>query len=88
MPEKRVRSRNAGNRGAPKNTEYQSWDGSGLARLRRDSPWRQELQDKGMTMAELVELAYRLVRHENLPFFSRFRREIPVAENLPPYPQT
>src|SRR5262249_14398270 len=77
MPEKQVRSENPSKRSATENTEYQSWDGSSLARLQRDSPWGQELQDKGMTMAQLVEFVYKLVRHENLPFFlgadGRFR---------------
>ena len=35
------------------------------------------MYDDGMTMAELVELVYKLVKHENLPFFpgsaGRFR---------------
>ena len=78
MPEKQVRSQNPSNRSNTENTEYQRRDGSRLARLRRDSPWSQELQDKGMTMAELVELVHKLIEHENLPFFAgpdwRFRR--------------
>jgi len=69
MPQKQVRSQNPSKRNATENKEHQSWDGSGLARLRRDSPWSQELQDKGMTMAELVEFVYKLVRHENPPLF-------------------
>jgi hypothetical protein len=34
------------------------------------------LQDEGITMAELAELVYKLVKHEKLPFFDsdgRFR---------------
>jgi hypothetical protein len=34
------------------------------------------LQDEGITMAEVVELVYQLVKHEELPFFDsdgRFR---------------
>jgi len=77
MLEKQVRSQNPSNRSATENIEYQRRDGSHLARLRRDSPWSQELQDKGMTMAELVELVHKLIEHENLPFFAgsdwRFR---------------
>src|SRR5262249_61294239 len=69
MSEKQVRSQNPSNRSATKNMEYQCWDGSGLARPRRDSPWSQELLDKGMTMAELVERVYKLLRRENLSFF-------------------
>jgi hypothetical protein len=69
MSEKQVRSQNLSKRSATENTEYQSRDGSGRARLRRDSPWTKELQDRGMTMAELVEFVHKLVQHENLPFF-------------------
>jgi hypothetical protein len=77
MPEKRVRSENPSNRSAAQNTEYQSRESSRLARLPRDNQWRQQLQDEGITMAELVELVYKLVGHENLQFFpgsdGRFR---------------
>jgi len=69
MPEKQVRSQNPSNQSATENAEYQSRDASRLARLRRDSPWSQESQERGMRMAELVELVYKLVEHENLPFF-------------------
>jgi len=68
--------------------EYQNWDGSGLARPRRDSPWSQELLDKGMTMAELVERVYKLLRRENLSFFigsdGRFRSWKISRRNLKP----
>jgi len=88
MPEKQVRSQNPSNRSATENIEYQRRDDSHLARLRRDIPWSQELQDKGMTMAELVELVHKLIEHENLPFFAgsdwRFRRRQICRRTLEP----
>jgi hypothetical protein len=69
MHEKQVRSESPSNRSTTQNTEHKSSESSRLARLPRDKRWRQQLQDEGITMAELVELVYKLVGHENLPFF-------------------
>jgi hypothetical protein len=77
MPEKQVRSESPSNRSTTQNTEYKSRESSPLARLPRDKQWRQQFQDEGITMAELMELVYKLVRDEKLPFFpgsdGRFR---------------
>jgi hypothetical protein len=58
---------------------HQSWDVEVPAvdqPPRREGPRRRRLQDDGMTMTELAELVYKLVKHEELPFFDsdgRFR---------------
>jgi hypothetical protein len=70
MPEKQVRSESPSSRSTTQNTEYKSRESSPLARLPRDKQWRQQFQDAGITMAELVDLVYKLVRHEKRSFFT------------------
>ena len=69
MPEKLVRSQNPSNRSAAEASRQQSRDVDVLTVSENDWPRRRELQDQGMTMAELVEVVYKLVKRENVSPF-------------------